>query len=439
MSALARYFNTLGKTVGGYDRVSTSFTDKLVREGITIHFSDDPSLVSHEFLDIQSTLVIYTPAVPKTHNELLFFRGKGFRVMKRSEVLGELFQNKYGIAIAGTHGKTTVSTMLAEVLNHSLKGCNAFLGGISKNLESNLLLNNHSDLLVVEADEYDRSFLKLFPKVALVSSADADHLDIYGSYSDLKIAFEEFLKQVDSSGSIVIKKGLNLTMPEKVKSYTYHLDNPEADFYAANIRREGFNHTFNFITPGKVYKDLKLGVYGKINLENMVAALSVAYVLDTEESAMRKGSAEFRGVNRRFDVKVESADHLYIDDYAHHPEEIKAFLNSIREALPGKELTGIFQPHLYSRTRDFAPGFAESLSILDHVILLSIYPAREEPIPGVDSKLIFDKLTNKGDKIICEKEQVFQIIEERKPGALVTMGAGDIDQLVDGIAERLIK
>ncbi len=433
MSALARYFNLNGKRVAGYDRVSTALTDNLTREGMSIHFNDDIEAVPKEFLNRDSALVVYTPAIPESHSEFRYFRQNGYSLLKRSELLGMITRDKTGIAIAGTHGKTSVSTMLAEILNYSGQPANAFLGGISKNLGSNLLLNKTSDRFVVEADEFDRSFLQLYPRFALVSSMDEDHLDIYKDYNHLRESFEKFITQVQKGGKIILKKGLTIETPDEREIFTYALEDDKADFYAGDIKRNGFRYNFSFHTPDAVFENMSLGVYGKINLENAVAALSLAWVLGEKEHVLRKGIKEFKGVKRRFDVRYETDNQIYIDDYAHHPEEIRAFLESVKEALPDKVLTGIFQPHLYSRTKDFAEGFGKSLSILDHVILMEIYPAREEPIPGVSESLIFDALENKGDKIMAKKEQVLKIIEERNPEVLVTMGAGDIDQLVEGL------
>lgn len=439
MSALARYFKLRGLVVGGYDRSSTALTDELSREGISVHFNDDVSLIGQEFLDRTSCMVIYTPAVPPSHSELSYFRKEGFKLLKRSAVLGGIIWNERGIAISGTHGKTTVSSMLAEILNLSSLGCNAFLGGISKNLNSNLVVNPGSGFYVVEADEYDRSFLQLFPELAVVTSMDPDHLDIYGDFQGLRNGFEAFLSQVDRNGTILVKKGIDIRIPDGVTSLCYHLDDPGADFYAMDIVRSGFRYTFTFVANGKNYPGMELGVYGRLNLENAIAALAVSEILGVDEVSMKKGIGEFRGVKRRFDVQLETDDHIYIDDYAHHPQEIRSFLTSVKEALPGKEITGIFQPHLYSRTRDHAREFSESLSMLDHVILLDIYPAREEPVRGVDSNLILKELNNRGERILADKKQLLKIIAERKPPVLLTMGAGDIDQLVEGIKMELMK
>lgn len=437
MSALARFLKATGHAVAGYDRVSTPLTDSLIREGIKIHFDDDPALIPPEFRELPKTLVVYTPAIPSSHKELSFFRENGFRIMKRSELLGEIMKATRGIAVAGTHGKTTVSTMIAHILNSSELKCNAFLGGISKNLNSNLIVNKNADLTVAEADEFDRSFLRLYPEIAVITSMDPDHLDIYGDYENLKSSFNLFVQQVSEGGKLIYKEGLVLDVPECIDDYTYSLDSGKAAYHPENIKREGFCYRFDLLTPGGKIDSLRLEVYGKVNLENAVAALAVAHQLGVDEDALREGIASYSGVKRRFDVQVETTGRIFIDDYAHHPEELKAFIGSVKEALPGKVLTGVFQPHLYSRTRDFVEGFAESLSVLDNVILLEIYPAREEPIPGVSSRIIYEKLTNKGERLLISREQLLIVVDEMDPSVLLTMGAGDIDQFVDPLRELI--
>ncbi|MBE0655621.1 MAG: UDP-N-acetylmuramate--L-alanine ligase [Bacteroidales bacterium] len=438
MSAIARFMSLLGKDVAGYDKVSTPLTDALMREGIRIHFSDDIRLIPEEFMKQESTLVIYTPAIPSGHHELTFFREKGFLVIKRAEALGMIVKNSKGIAVAGTHGKTTVSSMIAHLLKDSQLGCNAFLGGISKNLNSNLLLNLNSEYTVVEADEFDRSFLQLHPLIAVVTSMDADHLDIYKTYQNLKDSFNQFIAQVRRDGLVIYKEGLSLNLPSGLEAYTYSLDSLTAGYAPVNVVKTGFLYRFSLRTPEGTIDSLELGVYGKLNLENATAALAVAHLLGLDEKSMRTALASYSGVQRRFDVRIETDKQVYIDDYAHHPEELKAFIGSVKEALPGKKLTGIFQPHLYTRTRDFASEFAESLSMLDNVILLDIYPAREEPIPGVTSQIIFNLLKNIGIKLIVKREQIFHFISDLDPEVLLTMGAGDIDQLVEPIQNLLI-
>jgi UDP-N-acetylmuramate--alanine ligase len=439
MSALARYLKAKGLQVAGYDRVSTPLTDSLIREGIKLHFEDSPDQIPQGFKESGATLVVYTPAIPSTHKELSFFREKDFHIMKRSELLGEIMKTTRGIAVAGTHGKTTVSSMIAHILNVSELKCNAFLGGISKNLGSNLLIDQNAEFTVAEADEFDRSFLQLFPEVAVITSMDPDHLDIYGSHDKLISSFNRFLQQIKEGGTLIYKEGLRLEMPVGLESHSYSLVPGTAAYRPENIERNGFQYRFDLVTPTGKIPALKLGVYGRVNLENAVAALATAHQLGIEENVLREGMSSYTGVMRRFDVKTETEKRIFIDDYAHHPEELKAFIGSVKEALPGEVLTGVFQPHLYSRTKDFADGFAESLSALDHVILLDIYPAREEPIPGVSAKIIFEKLENKGQRFLIAREQLLKVVEEMNPRILLTMGAGDIDQLVEPLAELLNK
>jgi UDP-N-acetylmuramate--alanine ligase len=437
MSALARYYHALGMNVSGYDRTSSIITDQLVKEGLDIHFSDNIELIPKNFKNKKETLIIYTPAIPDDHMELNFFRDNDYELVKRSQALGKISANKKCIAVAGTHGKTTVSSMITHFLEHSGVSCSAFLGGISKNLNSNILINTNSSILVAEADEFDRSFLSLYPEMAIITSMDADHLDIYESHEKLKDSFSQFVSQIKGGGTLILKKGLKIDLPSTVKTFTYSLTG-KADYYADNIRHSGLSYTFDLVTPDKTIKNLSLGVYGRLNLENAVGALSLALLLGADIYKIPEAVLSYKGVWRRFDVQIESDKLLFIDDYAHHPEELKAFISSVREAMPGKRISGIFQPHLYSRTRDFFGAFAESLSLLNDVILLDIYPAREKPIEGVDSGIIFKELTNNGEKRMCTKEQLFDIVDALNPEVLLTMGAGDIDQLVKPIKEFLI-
>ena len=343
---------------------------------------------------------------------------------------------KYSIAVAGTHGKTTVSSMIAHLLHSSGVPCNAFLGGISKNLGSNLLLSHRPEFTVVEADEFDRSFLTLFPYAAVVTAMDADHLDIYGNQQALVDSFTRFVSQIVPGGILVYKKGIPVVLPEGIRTYSYSASE-KADFHLASYTIKGFKSMFSLHTPSGEIKNLCLGVYGKVNVENAIAGAAIALLSGVPEGKIRKALEEFSGVSRRFDVRKENEKIIYIDDYAHHPEELKAFILSVREATPGRRLTGVFQPHLFSRTRDFAEGFSQSLSLLDDVVLLDIYPAREEPIPGVDSGIIFNKLENKGARILCSKKQALEETGKLKPEVLLSMGAGDIDQLVPGFENLL--
>jgi UDP-N-acetylmuramate--alanine ligase len=439
MSALARYFLLQGKRVAGYDRVSTRLTDDLIREGSDVHFTTDLSYIKENFPDPANIIVIYTPAVPDDHSELLFFLEGGYRVVKRAEMLGILSRGEKCIAVAGTHGKTTISTMIAHLLKVSGIPCNAFLGGISKNYQTNAILNGRGAWMVLEADEYDRSFLNLFPSIAVVSSCDADHLDIYGTVEKLEEAFCDFVGQVDAEGHVVYRSGLKLPCfkesgPDK---HTYLLEGV-ADYSAGNISNRGGYYRFDASTPEGIIRDIDLGIPGMINIENALAAVSVGKLLDVSDDNIREAMSSFQGVKRRFDVQIQRDDMVYIDDYAHHPLELEACISSIRDNFPGKKITGIFQPHLYSRTRDFADGFAESLSALDELILLDIYPAREKPIEGVSSKMIFDKVKLE-KKILIDKQQLITVMNEREPEILITLGAGDIDQLVEPIVEMYSK
>jgi UDP-N-acetylmuramate--alanine ligase len=437
MSALARYFLNLGLRVGGYDRTPTQLTSELAGEGCDIHFTEDINLISRFFRDPHHTMVIFTPAVPEEHKELDFFRKKGFYIKKRSEVLGLITANSKTAAVAGTHGKTTVSSMLAHILHHSGISCNAFVGGIMKNYGSNVLLASGEAMTVVEADEFDRSFLHLFPFVAVVTSCDPDHLDIYKDYESLTMAFNQFAVQVRTDGSLLLNKKVagKISSKDSVKTYTYSMDG-KADFFAENIRMEGKNQFFDLVFPDSRQQNLVLEIPGTVNIENAVAAAAAAWLLGTNPSAISRALATYRGVRRRFDIQLMTDDKVYIDDYAHHPEEIRAFIRSVREILPDKNLTGIFQPHLYSRTRDFADEFAISLSDLDELILLDIYPAREEPIPGVTSALILDKVKLR-KKQLCRMDRLMNLLSKKQLEVLVTMGAGNIDQMVEPVKKFL--
>jgi UDP-N-acetylmuramate--alanine ligase len=434
MSALARYFVSQGKAVAGYDRVSTALTDQLVREGIDIYFEDRSRLIPSAFRNPERTLVIYTPAIPENHQQLNYFRNGGFRVIKRSVALGEVFNTGRGIGVAGTHGKTSISTMLAHILHSSTLGCNAFLGGISKNNSSNLYLDPASRVIVAEADEFDRSFLTLFPEIAVVSSMDADHLDIYHSEENIRKGFEAYIGQIRDKGKLILKFGLNPDVPDHVTFFTYAMDSPEADYRVENLKQEGLGYRFNVRTPGSLLPEIVMQVPGILNVENALAAVAVCHQLGLPSEQITQALSEYRGVRRRFDLQVHSGKRVYIDDYAHHPTEIRAFLSSVRSLFPGKRITGIFQPHLYSRTRDFAEPFARSLELLDQLILMEIYPAREEPIPGVDAAMILDRV-QLDEKVLISREQLMRVVKERDPEILVTMGAGDIDKFVEPLKE----
>jgi UDP-N-acetylmuramate--alanine ligase len=434
MSALARYFVSQGKAVAGYDRVSTPITDQLVREGIDICFEDLSQLIPKSFRSPERTLVIYTPAVPENHQQLNFFRKGGFRVIKRSVALGEVFNAGRGVGVAGTHGKTSISTMLAHILHQSTLGCNAFLGGISKNSGSNLYLDPASRVILAEADEFDRSFLTLFPEIAVLSSMDADHLDIYHSEENIRLGFEAYLAQIRDKGKLILKYGLSPRVPDHVSVFTYSAEQKEADYHVENLIREGLGYRFSVRTPVSLLPEIRLQIPGLLNVENTVAAVAAAHQMGITPDSLVSALYEYQGVQRRFDIQAHTERRVYIDDYAHHPTEISAFLSSVRELFPGKKICGIFQPHLFSRTRDFAEQFARSLELLDQLILMDIYPAREEPIPGVDSAMLLD-LVRMDEKVLVRREQLLRVVKERDPEVLVTMGAGDINQFVEPLKE----
>lgn len=435
MSAIARYFHSIDKNVFGYDRTSTKLTGELLEEGIKITFEDDLDTIPNDFLNKENTLVVFTPAIPKDHQQLSYFKLNGYTIMKRSQVLGLLSDDLNGIGIAGTHGKTTVSTITAHIFYNSKMGCNAFLGGISRNYQSNLLLSKDSPWVILEADEFDRSFLQLHPKIALITSMDADHLDIYGDKSELEKSFQEYAGQIKQDGILVHKKGLHLENI-KVEKYTYSLDEV-ADFYAKNLTLvEGF-YEFDLVHPKGVFEKIKFSYPGKINVENAIGACSVAILGGVKEEEIRAALSSFEGVRRRFDYQIRKGNLVFIDDYAHHPKELKESISSVRAIYPNKKITGVFQPHLYTRTRDFAEGFAESLSLLDEVILLDIYPARELPIEGVSSEMIMKNIT--APVCTCSKEELIDLLDQKDLEVLLTLGAGDIDKLVEPIKNMLIE
>jgi UDP-N-acetylmuramate--alanine ligase len=433
MSALARYFIAGGWHVAGYDRISTRLTEELEREGANIHYTEQPEMVKAIYKSPGETLVIYTPAVPVGHTEFEYFRNEGFTILKRSEVLGMLSVGHKCIAVAGTHGKTTISTLAAHLLNISNIPVMAFLGGISKNYNTNALINKDSEWIVAEADEFDRSFLRLFPDRAIVTSCDPDHLDIYGNKEELEVSFRQFIGQVKSGGDIIIKKEIETLASGKSDSriFTYSLY-PGADFYAEKFELSGDGYRFDLHTPGQIISGLKTGFPGLVNVENSIAVAALGFIMGTGEKAIRKTLDSFRGVKRRFDIHINRDDLVYIDDYGHHPKELESFIRSVRALYPDRKITGVFQPHLYTRTRDFADGFAESLSELDELILLEIYPARELPIPGVTSDIIFNKV-RLDNKKLCNKKDLMNELQKMKPDVLLTMGAGDIDMFVEPI------
>lgn len=434
MSALARYFKFLGRNVAGYDRTPTVLTDALREEGIDVHFEDDIRNIPVKW-NPQKTIAVYTPALPDDHNELNWFMHQPIGVFKRAKVLGLICNEKECIAVAGTHGKTTTSTIVANIMDKTELGCGAFLGGISKNFGSNMLLpKGDSQWIVAEADEFDRSFLHLKPQLALVTSIDADHLDIYGEKDKIVESFGKFISQIKPGGKLVIKQGLDIdTSQIQADVFTYSL-NGNSDFSVKNLKlnkRDGL-YRFDFKTPDGIISNCKMNYPGLVNVENTLGAGALAWLAGASANEIKAGIEDYSGVARRFDVRYKSSKKIYIDDYAHHPEELKAFINSVRALYPGKKITGIFQPHLYSRTRDFVDEFARSLDLLDKAVVIPLYPAREEPIDGVSSAIIFDKMKLE-DKVLAECEDVLDILSKDKNKIVLTMGAGNIDRMVDEI------
>jgi UDP-N-acetylmuramate--alanine ligase len=441
MSALARYFKHLGKSVSGYDKTETALTQQLQKEGIPIHFEDSGKAVQQWLGSTEETLVVLTPAIPNNHKEWAHITQSGYTIYKRAKVLGLITANKQTLAVAGTHGKTTTSTMLAHIMYQSSIKTAAFLGGISANYQTNLLLpNNDSQVVVVEADEFDRSFLHLNPVMSIITSTDADHLDIYGEHEALKQSFYDFANQTQRI--LLIKAELELAKqiidaPKPYKVYTYSTTQ-HADYSAQNIQIDAGNYSFDLHTPDGVISTLKLGMPGRHNLENAVAASALALLNGVNNDELRVALQNFTGVKRRFEYILRTEKVIYIDDYAHHPEELRATIQSVKEMYPGKKLTVVFQPHLYSRTRDFAEGFSEALSLADQVLLMDIYPARELPIPGVSSAMLLDGITAL-DKSIVAKSELIDIVTENHHSIILTLGAGDIDVFVQPIAQSLSK
>lgn len=452
MSAIARYFNHLGIKVMGYDKTPTALTNELIKEGIDIHFEDIGEKISDFGFQISDLLVILTPAIPANHQEWAWFKNNGFTILKRSQVLGLISQNHQTIGVAGTHGKTTTSTLIAHILKQSSVDCSAFLGGISTNYNTNLLLSNSKPLIessnlesnqstnqqivVIEADEFDRSFLTLFPSIAIITSTDADHLDIYGEHNELKKSFLDYTNRLVNGGTLIIKKELDLINDLSVNYITYSIES-EADVYAKNIVITKGDYTFDLVYKGTEINNLQLGIPGLHNVENAVAACAACLISGVTENELRAALLGFKGVKRRFEYIVKNENQIYIDDYAHHPEELRAIISSVKNMFPDNEIVVAFQPHLFSRTRDFVDGFAESLSIANEVFLLDIYPARELPIEGVTSKIIFDKITCK--KHLLSTDELLISLITNKPKVFLTLGAGDIDLLIKPIKEILEK
>ncbi|MDD2294140.1 MAG: UDP-N-acetylmuramate--L-alanine ligase [Bacteroidales bacterium] len=433
MSALARYFNHAGYSVSGYDRTPSHLTGELEKEGIEIHYEDNIDAIPK---DVEHTFVIYTPAIPADFGELNYVKEHGYTLCKRSKALGEIAKHQKCLAVAGTHGKTTTSTLLAHIYTGSKVGCTAFLGGISKNYDSNLLLSKNP-IIVAEADEFDRSFLQLYPQIAVITATDADHLDIYADRQHLLEAFGTFASQIHSDGALVLKYGVEVPQKDiSAKIYRYSYDQ-KCDFYASDIvPLEGGYFDFTLNHPIGAITHCSLGIPGWVNVENAIAASAVALIDGISPQSIKEALTSFKGVQRRFDIHLNTPQCAYIDDYAHHPNEIKAAISSMRDIFKGRKLCGIFQPHLYTRTRDFADDFAQALSGLDELILLQIYPARELPIEGVTSKIIFDKVTI-DNKIMIEKSELMACLKKREIDCLITFGAGDIDRFIIPIEEYL--
>lgn len=468
MSALARYFHRRGDSVSGYDRTPSPLTAELEAEGIAIHYDDNPDLIPADV-----DLVVYTPAVPTDTREFQALQARGVRMEKRSQMLGELTRGKKCIAVAGSHGKTTTSTMIAHLLSQAPCGCSAFLGGISKNFNSNLVVNNDSEYVVVEADEYDRSFLQLHPHISVITATDPDHLDIYGTHEHMLEAYLQFANQTDPDGLLLLKEGIFQTLDgEEFVEYghehhhhdhdhhdhddtivsslplapshslslpnisTYTARGIEADYYAINVRNYGGNLFFDLRTPNGVLYDLELDGAPLVNVENAVAASAVALSCGLDQYQLRHGLKTFAGVRRRFDYRIREKELIYIDDYAHHPQELASTIEAVRFLYPGKRVVGIFQPHLYSRTRDLADGFARVLQTLDEVIMLPIYPAREKPILGVTSSMVLRKMDTMS-KYLCTPDQALELVPALCPDIVLTLGAGDIDRLVPRLETTL--
>lgn len=446
MSALERYFNAEGYKVGGYDKTPSPLTEALIKEGIDIHFEDNIDAVDEAFKNPAETIICYTPAIPKEHGELCYFQQNGFQVMKRSQLLGIITREKRGLCISGTHGKTTTSSMVAHILKQSHVDCNAFLGGILKPYDSNLMLSSKSDLTVIEADEFDRSFHTLLPYMAVITSCDPDHLDIYGTEEAYRESFAHFTSLVRPEGLLLKRKGIKVEMRlnDNVRYAEYSV-NEEADYYATNLRIGNGTILFDFVAraEGIVMRDMEPGVPAPINVENATAALTICMLNGCTEEEMRAALKSFGGAKRRFDFYIKRDDFVLMDDYAHHPDEIKASLNSVKQLFAGRNVTVVFQPHLYSRTHDLVDGFAQALSIPDRTILLPIYPARELPIPGVTSEWLLDKVESNDKCCVLQSELVGHLKAlkaEGKLDVLVMMGAGvDIERLLPKVQEEVDK
>ena len=437
VSALIRFFLSKQKAVAGYDRTPSELTARLIEEGVDIHYEENVALIPDYCRDPKTTLVVYSAAIPETHQELTYFRNEGFEIQKRAQVLGTVTSGTKCLAVAGTHGKTTTSTMAAHILHQSALGCTAFLGGISKNYVTNLLLSNDSPFTVVEADEFDRSFHWLRPYMTVITATDPDHLDIYGTKEAYLESFRHYTSLIQEGGALIIHTGLELQPNVKpgVRIYTYSRN--EGDFHAENVRIGNGEIVFDFIAPDARINDIELGVPVSINIENGIAAMALAHLNGATAEEIRTAMKSFSGVDRRFDFRLKTKEVVLISDYAHHPAEIEQSVRSIRELYQDKKITAIFQPHLYTRTRDFYRDFAKSLSLLDEVILTNIYPAREQPIPGVTSQLIYDNLRPGIEKTLCQKEEVLKLLAAKKREVIIVLGAGDMDNYIPDMIKVL--
>ena len=438
MSAIARYFMSKGLVVAGYDKTPSALTHQMEKEGMLIHYDENVDEIPHACRDKASCLIIYTPAIPATHKELCYFRENGFEIQKRAQVLGTLTRTHKGLCVAGTHAKTTTSTMCAHIMHQSHVDCNAFLGGISKNYGTNYILSDSSDYVVIEADEFDRSFHWLRPWMSVITSTDPDHLDIYGTKEAYLESFRHYTELIQPGGALIIHTNLEMeaNVQEGVKTYTYSRD--DGDFHAENIIIENGEITFNFISPVECIKGVQLGQPVPINIENGVAAMAMAQLNGCTANELKFGMKTYHGVDRRFDFKIRNNRHVYLSDYAHHPQEILQSAKSLKELYANRKITAIFQPHLYSRTHDFYKEFAEALSHFDEVILTEIYPARELPMEGVTSQLIFDNLKAGVEKSMIQKDDVLELVKNRDFDVLITLGAGDLDNYAPQIT-RIIK
>ena len=439
MSAIARYFLSKGIFVAGYDKTPSNLTEELQKEGAEIHYEEDEALIPECCKDKDTTLVIYTPAIPSDHKELVYFEQNGFDIEKRAQVLGALTRAYKGLCVAGTHGKTTTSTMAAHLLHQSKVDCNAFLGGISKNYKTNYILSDKSEYVVIEADEFDRSFHHLTPFISVITATDPDHLDIYGTKNAYLESFTKYTSLIQPGGALILHKGLEMkpALQDGVRLYEYSRD--EGGFHAENIRIGNGEIFFDFVSPFGNIKDIQLGVPVSINIENGIAAMALAQMSGVSNEEIKAGMLSFGGVDRRFDFKIKNDKIVFLSDYAHHPAEIKQSALSIKELYKNRKVTALFQPHLYTRTRDFYKDFASSLSLLDEVILVDIYPAREQPIPGVTSELIYNNLRPGIKKQMCHRDEIIDIIKNNEFDVLISLGAGDIENLVPEITEILSK